>query len=55
MIQKELPDNTGTAQSTVSDIMTRAVWVSLDVYLRPLEALGADLPVTERKVDEGYL
>lgn len=52
LTQKELAQLTGTAQSTVSDIETGAVSVSLDVYLRLLEALGADLTLTDRKRDQ---
>lgn len=48
MTQKQLAETTGTAQSTISDIETGVVSVSLDVYLRLLEALGADLTVTGR-------
>ena len=51
MTQKQLAQATGTAQSTVSDIETGVVSVSLDVYLRLLEALGAELAVTGRKPD----
>lgn len=46
--QKQLAEATGTAQSTISDIETGAVSVSLDVYLRLLEALGGELTVTDR-------
>ena len=46
--QKQLAETTGTAQSTISDIETGVVSVSLDVYLRLLEALGAELTVTDR-------
>lgn len=52
MTQKQLADTTGTAQSTVSDIETGVVSVSLDVYLRLLEALDADLRVGDRLIDE---
>ena len=52
MTQKQLAQVTGTAQSTVSDIETGVVSVSLDVYLRLLEALGADLAVTKRIPDQ---
>jgi transcriptional regulator with XRE-family HTH domain len=51
MTQKQLADLTGTAQSTISDIETGVVSVSLDVYLRLLEALGSDLTVTDRNTD----
>lgn len=51
MTQKQLAQATGTAQSTVSDIETGVVSVSLDVYLRLLEALGAELTVTGRMPD----
>ncbi|MCC5968942.1 MAG: helix-turn-helix transcriptional regulator [Pararhodobacter sp.] len=49
--QKQLGEMTGTAQSTISDIENGVVSVSLDVYLRLLEALGAELSVTDRLVD----
>lgn len=49
--QKQLGDMTGTAQSTISDIENGVVSVSLDVYLRLLEALGAELSVTDRLTD----
>ena len=49
--QKQLADLTGTAQSTISDIETGVVSVSLDVYLRLLEALGSDLTVSDRMTD----
>lgn len=49
--QKQLGERTGTAQSTISDIENGVVSVSLDVYLRLLEALGAELSVTDRLVD----
>lgn len=52
MTQKQLAQATGTAQSTVSDIETSVVSVSLDVYLRLLEALGAELTVTGRMPDQ---
>jgi transcriptional regulator with XRE-family HTH domain len=52
MTQKQLAQATGTAQSTVSDIETGVVSVSLDVYLRLLEALGAELTVTGRMPDK---
>jgi HTH-type transcriptional regulator/antitoxin HipB len=52
MTQKQLAQATGTAQSTVSDIETGVVSVSLDVYLRLLEALGAELAVTRRIPDK---
>jgi transcriptional regulator with XRE-family HTH domain len=42
---------TGTAQSTISDIENGVVSVSLDVYLRLLEALGAELSATDRLAD----
>lgn len=51
--QKQLGEMTGTAQSTISDIENGVVSVSLDVYLRLLEALGAELSVTDRLVDRG--
>jgi predicted transcriptional regulator len=38
---------------TISDIETGAVSVSLDVYLRLLEALGAELTVTDRLTERG--
>jgi transcriptional regulator with XRE-family HTH domain len=44
---------TGTAQSTISDIENGVVSVSLDVYLRLLEALGAELSATDRIADPG--
>lgn len=50
--QKQLAAITGTAQSTISDIETGVVSVSLDVYLRLLEALNADLTLTDRKTDQ---
>ena len=52
MTQKQLAQVTGTAQSTVSDIETGVVSVSLDVYLRLLVALGAELAVTKRIPDQ---
>ena len=52
MTQKQLAQVTGTAQSTVSDIETGVVSVSLDVYLRLLEALGAELTVTGRMTEQ---
>lgn len=53
LTQKQLAAITGTAQSTISDIETGVVSVSLDVYLRLLEALGADLAITDRQTDAG--
>ena len=50
--QTQLAAITGTAQSTISDIENGVVSVSLDVYLRLLEALGADLTVTDRKTGQ---
>lgn len=50
--QKLLGEMTGTAQSTISDIENGIVSVSLDVYLRLLEALGAELSVTDRLADQ---
>ena len=52
MTQKQLAQATGTAQSTISDIETGVVSVSLDVYLRLLEALGAELAVTGRMPEQ---
>ncbi|MBS4011370.1 MAG: helix-turn-helix transcriptional regulator [Roseovarius sp.] len=46
--QKQLGELTGTAQSTISDIENGVVSMSLDVYLRLLEALGAELSVADR-------
>ncbi|WP_068306494.1 helix-turn-helix domain-containing protein [Pararhodobacter sp. CCB-MM2] len=51
--QKQLGEMTGTAQSTISDIENGVVSVSLDVYLRLLEALGAELSATDRIADPG--
>jgi HTH-type transcriptional regulator / antitoxin HipB len=51
--QKQLGEMTGTAQSTISDIENGVVSVSLDVYLRLLEALGAELSATDRMADPG--
>ena len=50
--QTQLAAITGTAQSTISDIENGVVSVSLDVYLRLLEALRADLTVTDRKTGQ---
>ncbi len=55
MTQKQLAETTGTAQSTISDIETGVVSVSLDVYLRLLEALGVDLTVTVRQTNGSLL
>lgn len=49
--QKELGKMTDTAQSTISDVENGVVSVSLDVYLRLLEALGAELSAKDREVD----
>lgn len=51
--QKQLGEMTGTAQSTISDIENGVVSVSLDVYMRLLEALGAELSATDRIADPG--
>lgn len=51
MTQKQLADVSGTAQSTISDIETGVVSVSLDVYLRLLESLGSDLSISDRLTD----
>ena len=48
MSQKQLGKITGTAQSTISDIENGVVAASLDVYLRLLEAMGAELSVSDR-------
>ncbi len=48
--QKELGKITGTAQSTISDVENGVLSVSLDVYLRLLEALGAELSAKDRQV-----
>ena len=53
LTQKQLAETTGTAQSTISDIETGVVSVSLDVYLRLLEAHGAELTVTDRLTEQG--
>lgn len=53
--QKQLGEMTGTAQSTISDIENGVVSVSLDVYLRLLEALGAELSATDRLADQDLL
>lgn len=52
LTQKQLADASGTAQSTISDIETGVVSVSLDVYLRLLETLGAEISVSDRFTDE---
>lgn len=52
MTQKQLAEMTGTAQSTISDIETGFVSVSLDVYLRLLEAMKAELRIADRAQDE---
>lgn len=52
MTQKQLTQATGTAQSTVSNIETGVVSVSLDFYLRLLQALGAELTKTGRIPDQ---
>lgn len=49
--QRQLGEMTGTAQSTISDIENGVVSASLDVYLRLLEALGAELSATDRLAD----
>ena len=49
--QKQLGEMTGTAQSTISDIENGVVSVSLDVYLRLLEALGTELSAADRLAD----
>jgi len=49
--QKQLGEMTGTAQSTISDVENGVVSVSLDVYLRLLEALGLELCTTDRLAD----
>lgn len=49
--QKKLGEMTGTAQSTISDIENGVVSVSLDVYLRLLEALDAELSAADRLFD----
>lgn len=51
MAQTQFSRISRTAQSTVLDIGTGAVSVSLDVYLRLLEALGGELTVTDRPSD----
>jgi transcriptional regulator with XRE-family HTH domain len=55
MTQQYLAQITGTAQSTISDIERGAVSVSLDVYLRLLEPLGADLSVSDRLSEQSKL
>ena len=52
MTQMQLAAATGTAQSSISDIEGGYVSVSLDVYLRLLEALDAELSVADRSIDE---
>ena len=49
--QKELGKMTSTAQSTISDVENGVVSVTLDVYLRLLAALGAELLAKDRLVD----
>ena len=55
MTQKQLAEATGTAQSTISDIETSFVSVSLDVYLRLLEAMKAELRIADRVQDEDLI
>lgn len=55
MTQKQLAEATGTAQSTISDIETSFVSVSLDVYLRLLEAMKAELRIANRVQDEDLI
>ena len=49
--QKQLGKMTERAQSIISEIENGVVSVSLDVYLRLLEALDAELSATDRLVD----
>lgn len=51
MTQKQLSEATGTAQSSISDIEAGVVSVSLDVYLRLLEALNSEFRVVDRISD----
>lgn len=55
MTQKQLSEATGTAQSSISDVEAGVVSVSLDVYLRLLEALDAELHVTDRVIDKDLI
>lgn len=48
LTQGQLAARTGSAQSTISDIENGVISVSLDVYLRLLEALDAELVVAPR-------
>lgn len=48
LTQGQLAARTGSAQSTISDIETGVTSVSLDVYLRLLEALDAELVIAAR-------
>lgn len=48
LTQSQLATQSGTAQSTISDIETGAVSVTLDVYLRLVEALAGELRLTDR-------
>lgn len=52
MTQQQLAQSSGTAQSTISDIETGVVSVSLEVYIRLLAALDADLCLADRLVDK---
>lgn len=48
LTQGQLAARTGSAQSTISDVENGVTSVSLDVYLRLLEALDAELVVAAR-------
>ncbi|MGZ2260225.1 helix-turn-helix domain-containing protein [Roseobacter sp. A03A-229] len=55
LTQKQLAEATGTAQSTISDIETGFVSVSLDVYLRLLEAMQGELKVADRAQEDDLI
>ena len=55
MTQKQLSEATGTAQSSISDIEGGVVSVSLDTYLRLLEALSAEVRIIDRVSDKDLI
>ncbi|MFG6084237.1 helix-turn-helix domain-containing protein [Paracoccus litorisediminis] len=55
MTQVELSRRSGVVQARISDIENGVMSPGIDVYLRLAAALGADLAMIDRSIDESLL
>lgn len=51
--QAELAKRSGVVQARISDIETGVISPGIDVYLRLVAALGADIALIDRSIDDG--